>query len=90
MGDLIERSEALRVIGAYDYRGFTIENVRKITDGCKEAVAALPAAVVRCKDCEFAVRQESFRPGFIFCNANYMPYPLDGFCSQGVREGGEE
>ena len=46
MGELIERSAALKAIGAYDYRWFTVEQVRTITDGYKEVVAALPAVDV--------------------------------------------
>lgn len=44
--DYIKRSEALRVIGEYDCRDFSVENVKSITDECKKAVSALPAAEV--------------------------------------------
>lgn len=44
--DYVERSEALRVIGEYDYRGLTVKDVKTITDGCKKAVSELPAAEV--------------------------------------------
>lgn len=46
MPDYVERSEVLRVIGEYDYRGLTVKDVRTITDGCKKAVSELPAAEV--------------------------------------------
>lgn len=44
--DYVERSEVLRVIGEYDYRGLTVKDVKTITDGCKKAVSELPAAEV--------------------------------------------
>lgn len=46
MTDYVERSEVLRVIGEYDCRGFAVEDVRAITDGCKKAVSELPTAEV--------------------------------------------
>lgn len=46
MPDYVERSEVLRVIGEYDCRGFAVEDVRTITDGCKKAVSELPTAEV--------------------------------------------
>ena len=42
-GELISREEALRVINAYDYRGLTIEDVKKVTDGCANEILKLPA-----------------------------------------------
>ena len=41
--DLISREEALRVVKAYDYRGLTIEDVKKVTDGCVNELRNLPA-----------------------------------------------
>lgn len=46
MEDYIKRQDALEVIGAYDDRDYTVEQVTTITDGCKKAVEALPAAEV--------------------------------------------
>lgn len=94
MADLIERTEALRIIGEFDDRGLALWQVQRITDGCKEAVAALPAVdavpVVRCKDCKHAIIQGSFGPGTVLCRENDTIYPLNGFCSKGTKEGGEE
>lgn len=42
MNDLISREEALKVVNAYDYRGFTVEQVKTITDGCAEEISRLP------------------------------------------------
>lgn len=41
--DLISREEALKVVNAYDYRDFTVEQVKTITDGCAEEISRLPA-----------------------------------------------
>lgn len=43
MDDLISRAAALKAVNAYDDRGFTVEQVRRITDGCAEEVSHLPA-----------------------------------------------
>ena len=43
MNDLISREEALKVVNAYDYRDFTVEQVKTITDGCAEEISRLPA-----------------------------------------------
>lgn len=92
MADLIDR----KTLGIGQAKPELFQN-RAFADGWNtllgiilnsKRVDAVP--VVRCKDCEYAVRQETFRPGYIFCNANYSPYPLNGFCSKGTKEGGEE
>ena len=44
MNDLISREAAVKVVNAYDYRGFTVEQVNTITDGCAEEISRLPAA----------------------------------------------
>ena len=45
--------------------------------------------VVRCKDCDFSVGDGEKLPlNCIHANGLYMP-KLDGFCSFGVRKGGE-
>ena len=43
MGDLISRAAAIHAVNAYDYRGFTLDAVRKITDGCAERLRELPS-----------------------------------------------
>ena len=43
MGDLISREAALKAVNAYDYRGFTDEMVKTITDGCAAELEKLPA-----------------------------------------------
>ena len=43
MNDLISREAAGKVVNAYDYRGFTVEQVKTITDGCAEEISRLPA-----------------------------------------------
>lgn len=43
MNDLISREAALKAVNAYDYRGFTVEQVKTITDGCAEELRKLPA-----------------------------------------------
>lgn len=42
MNDLISREAALKAVNAYDYRGFTVEQVKTITDGCAEEISRLP------------------------------------------------
>lgn len=85
MNDLISREEALKVVNAYDYRGFTVEQVKTITDGCAEEISRLPAVdavpVVRCKDCVMhgkCITEDIFRT----CGKH------DGFCCVG-KEGTE-
>lgn len=46
MNDLISREAALKAVNAYDYRGFTVEQVKTITDGCAEEISHLPAVDV--------------------------------------------
>ena len=79
MGELIERSAALKAIGAYDYRWFTVEQVRTITDGCKEVVAALPAVdavpVVHSK-WKMVGADKSGRGGTFVCLARDKCYPF--------------
>lgn len=43
MSDLISREAALQAVNAYDYRGLTLEDVRKVTDGCANAIKNLTA-----------------------------------------------
>ena len=43
MDDLISREAALKAVNAYDYRGFTVEMVKTITDGCAIELKKLPA-----------------------------------------------
>lgn len=43
MDDLISREAALKAVNAYDYRGFTVELVKTITDGCAIELKKLPA-----------------------------------------------
>lgn len=98
MADLIEREIAIERIKSYGGNAISagrknldpvddiIEISRMISD--IPTVDAVP--VVRCKDCAFATKQETFGPGIVFCNENYRPYPLSGFCSKGTKEGGEE
>lgn len=43
MNDLISREAALKAVNAYDYRGFTVEQVKTITDGCAEEISRLAA-----------------------------------------------
>lgn len=43
MRDLISRAAAIHAVNAYDYRGFTLDAVRKITDGCAERLRELPS-----------------------------------------------
>lgn len=94
MGELIERDEALRVIGEYDYSGFALWQVKKITDGCKAAVAALPIVdavpVVRCKDCKYWQDNNGGYPhGECKWSCEETP-DSDDFCSWGERKEEEE
>lgn len=43
MSDLISREAALHAVNAYDYRGFTVEDVKLITDGCADELRKLPS-----------------------------------------------
>lgn len=43
MDDLISRVAALKAVNAYDYRGFTVDMVKTITDGCAVELKKLPA-----------------------------------------------
>ena len=43
MDDLISREAVLKAVNAYDYRGFTVEMVKTITDGCAIEIKKLPA-----------------------------------------------
>lgn len=43
-GDLISREDAIRTIDLVDYRGYSIDMVRKITDLCIDAINELPSA----------------------------------------------
>lgn len=56
---------------------------------CPHYLSADVAEVVRCKDCDFSVGDGEKLPlNCIHANGLYMP-KLDGFCSFGVRKGGE-
>ena len=81
MSDLIERNALLDalpkndVVLSFDIRRIVVDMA---------AVGAVP--VVRCKDC---IHSEplTFPPnGTLFCNANDLPFPADGFCSRGARK----
>lgn len=41
--DLISREAAIQAINRYDYRGFTVEDVKIVTDGCAEELRKLPS-----------------------------------------------
>ena len=92
--DLISREEALRVVKAYDYRGLTIEDVKKVTDGCVNELRNLPAVdaepVVRCKDCAFYIPWGDERKICGRVGAYYGNTKPDDFCSRSVRMDLEE
>lgn len=94
MSDLISREEALRVVKAYDYRGLTIEDVKKVTGGCANELCNLPAvdaeAVVRCKDCAFYIPWGDERKICGRVGAYYGSTKPDDFCSRSVRMDLEE
>ena len=93
MADLIERSQ-FAVYGSTVPAGMDvgsyIAGAREVFEKINKAEAVDAVPVVRCKDCAFATKQETFGPGIVFCNENYRPYPLNGFCSKGTKEGDEE
>lgn len=48
------------------------------------AIDAVP--VTRCKDCIHSEPVASLPKDTLFCNANDLPSPADGFCSRGMRK----
>lgn len=92
MADLIDR----KTLGVGEAKPELFQN-RAFADGWNallgmirnsKRVDAVP--VVRCKDCKHAISQGSFGPGTVLCRENDTIYPLNGFCSKGTKEGGEE
>lgn len=55
MDDVISRQQAIDAANRTDYRGLTVEDVKKVTDAVVEELKALPSAqpdIIRCKDCK--------------------------------------
>ena len=95
MNDLINREAALKAVNAYDYSGFTVEQVKTITDGCAEELRKLPAANaerVRPKGCAFCGRGKPIKAFTVLtdCGLQYGPSITATFCPRcGAKIDGE-
>lgn len=91
--DLIGREAAIQAVNRYDYRGFTVEDLKIVTDGCANELRKLPSIeavpVVRCLKCRHA-RELTYAEGIRFTSdclvcmnphgagVSYPEYNMDG------------
>lgn len=76
--DLVRRKDVLWITketGAWE----TQNRVRELP-----AVDAVP--VVRCKECIHSEETGLLPPGILYCDANTVPFPKDGYCNRGKRK----
>jgi len=100
MNDLISRQDAINAANRADYRGLTLEDVKKVTDEVVKELKQLPSApdVIRCKDCKYWQDQEDGVVEVPICarpenKLDRHPFIMiigkDGFCSFADRRGEE-
>ncbi len=100
MSDLISREAAIQAVNRYDYRGFTVEDVKIVTDGCAEELRKLPGfdpnhvprgcwerrgSYVCCTSCESVFKSVHYGPNiFKFKRCPECGAKMDGGTDDGA------
>lgn len=63
-----------------------IEENKALHQDAKHLTAVDAVPVVRCKECIHSEETGLLPPGILYCDANTVPFPKDGYCNRGKRK----
>ena len=80
MSDLISRQAAIDAANRADYRGLTVEDVKKVTDEVVKEIKKLPPApeIIRCGKCAHKDKKIDYcrHLGITICECDYCSYAV--------------